>query len=55
MSNEELSYKSAGVDTHKGQEFIKRIKDKHISLIIMCDENIYNKYKTVLLVYFDKE
>ena len=28
MSNEELSYKSAGVDTHKGQDFIKRIKDK---------------------------
>jgi phosphoribosylformylglycinamidine cyclo-ligase len=28
MSNEELSYKNAGVDTHKGQEFIKKIKEK---------------------------
>ncbi len=26
MSNEEITYKNAGVDTHKGQEFIKRIK-----------------------------
>ncbi len=26
MSNEEITYKKAGVDTHKGQEFIQKIK-----------------------------
>lgn len=34
--------------------FINRLNNKNISLVIMCDDYIYGKYKDLLKIYFDK-